>query len=429
MKNAQRILRWLPPRRIHSIYVTLSISELSTGLATPIFTFLFFSTTTTLLPVTMSNPKRAMYFALFLSLYKFSSIASNPIFGSLSDMLGRKKIFSITIAGGLVLSVFTVIALLVHSLWLFIFGACVFAFVWAQKTVAAAAINDVSLESQKIKNLSLMQFCIGIGVGIGPIISGYIGGVGFFGYDYIFPFVILGLFSLFLLFYVKISIPETLQPRYRSSLDEYFRLANLKVIFSNKKVYFLMIIHIFNQLSWGTYYDFLPAVAKTVFHYNLKGVGILVGLVGFCLIIGTGLVLPVIRKYLSNTGLINFSCILGAFGVSIAFLSSFFPTTSWGHVGLWISTLPVAVGDVILFCVLVSNFSASVNEKYQGVMVGLVYIIGTGMWAIGAPIGGWLMHWRMNGALLLCPLSMLILLCFLKSFQKKQWFLSLNNKR
>ena len=426
MNKIKKILKWLPPRRIHSVYVTISLAELSTGLATPLFTFIFFSTSSTLFASDLSNADRAMYFALFLSFYNLAKILSNPVMGSLSDILGRKKIFSMTVIGMLILAVFTIIALVIHSFWLFIVGAFIYAFAWALKAVAAASINDVSLESQKIKNLSLMQFCIGVGVCIGPFICGYIGDIPLFGYDYIFPFIILGIFSLFLLFYVKISVPETLPKRNQSTLKEYLSPKNLKEIFANKAVYLLMIIHIFNQLSWGTYYDFVPAVSKTVFNYGVKGVGFIVAVIGFCLIISTGLILPFIRKYFTNTQLINISCITGAIGVTIAYISSFFPHTVAGHVGFWISTFPVAAGDVILFCLIVSYLSASVSKKYQGTIVGLVYIIGTGMWALGAPLGGWLMHWRLNGALLICPVSMFILLLFLKSFQKKEWFLALN---
>jgi MFS family permease len=426
MNKTKKILRWLPPRRIRSVYVTISLAELSTGLATPLFTFIFFSSTSTLFASDLSNADRAMYFALFLSFYNLAKIVSNPVMGSLSDILGRKKIFSMTVLGMLTLAICTIIALVIHSFWLFVIGAFIYAFAWALKAVAAASINDVSLASQKIKNLSLMQFCIGIGVSIGPVISGYIGDISLLGYDYIFPFIILGIFSLFLLFYVKISVPETLPKHNQSTLKEYFALKNLKEIFANKAVYLLMIIHIFNQLSWGTYYDFIPAVSKTVFDYGIKGVGFMVGIIGLWLIVATGIILPFIRRYFSNTQLINISCVTGAVGVTIAYISSCFPNSSLGHLGLWISTFPVATGDVILFCLIVSYLSASVSKKYQGTIVGLVYIIGTGMWAIGAPIGGLLMKWQMNGALLICPVSMFILLIFLKSFQKKEWFLDLN---
>ena len=419
--------KWLPPRRIRSIYVTVSLAELSTGLATPLFTFIFFSQTSTLFPASMSNTDRAMYFAMFISTFNIAKILSNPVMGSMSDILGRKKMYFITVIGMLALAVCTIASLIFHSLMFFVVGGFVYAFAWALKAVAAASINDVSLESQKVKNLSLMQFFIGVGVSIGPFVSGYIGDIRIFGYDYLFPFIVLGVFSLFLLFYVKFSVPETLQQQDKATLKEYLAPANLKEIFGNKVIYLLLTIHIFNQLSWGTYYDFVPVVAKTVFNYDVKGVGFIVGTIGVCLIIATGVFIPLMKKFFTNTQMINISCVVGTLGVSSAYLSSFFPNSEAAHIIFWCSTLPVASGDVILFCILVSYLSASVSKKYQGTIVGIVYIIGTGMWAVGAPIGALLMKWHMNGALLISPISMVLLVILLKNFQKKEWFKSLNN--
>ncbi|MCF7791841.1 MAG: MFS transporter [Victivallales bacterium] len=425
-ETAKKIFKWLPPKRIYSVYVTVSIAELSTGLATPLFTLIFFSQESNLFAGDLSNAKRAMLFGIFLSFYNSAKIISNPLMGSLSDIIGRKKMYGLTIFGMITLSVCTVTALITSSFWLFSIGGFIYAFAWALKAVAVASINDVSLETRKIKNLSLLQFCIGIGMSIGPFISGYIGHITVFGYSYVFPFIILGFFAVFLSFYVRVSVPETLQERNKTPMKEYFTVRNLKEIFGSKVVYLLMLIHILNQLSWGTYYDFIPAVSKTVFNYGVKGVGFIVGIIGVWLIVTTGILLPLIRKYFSNTQLINFSCITGTAGVFIAYISSFFPNYTFAEICFWLSTFPVTVGDVILFCLLVGHLSSVVSKKLQGTIVGLVYILGTSMWVLGAPLGGLLMNWQLNGALLICPVSMSILLMFLYSFQKKEWFLSLN---
>ena len=65
-----------------------------------------------------------------------------------------------------------------------------------------------------------------------------------------------------------------------------------------------MIIHLLNQFSWGTYYEFIPAVGKTVFGYEVKVVGLLMGLIGFWLILSSGFFIPFFQKHLSNTKLI-----------------------------------------------------------------------------------------------------------------------------
>ena len=427
ISSIKTIKDWLPSHRLRSVYATLSISEFATGLTTPILTFLFFSEQSALLPPELSMAERGVLFGLFISLFRFAGMLSNPVFGTLSDILGRKKIIYISVLGMFCLGFFTILSLFIQVVWVFVIGATIYAFFWALRPVCSAAINDVTDNSKKMKNQAFLQFFIGIGAALGPMLGGLLGEFKPFGYHYMLPFIILLFLSLFLFVYTKQTFPETLYYKNKQDLKEYFHPANFKALFNNKTVYLLMVIHILNQFSWGTYYNFMPAVTKTVFGYSVTTVGIFVGMIGIWLIVSSGIVIPLLQRYFSNTRLIIVSSIIGTFGVCITFAASFFPESITGHYIIWISALPVAAGDVILFCLLVSLFSSFVSKKYQGTIVGIIYIVGTGMWCLAAPIGGYLMKWRMNGALILCPITMILLLVFLKFSYKKQWFISLNN--
>jgi len=427
MISLKTIRDWLPSRRIRSIFITLSISEFSAGLTTPILTFLFFSEQSALLPIELSMSKRSVLFGLFISLFRFAGMLSNPVFGTLSDMFGRKKIIYVSVLGMFCLGLFTILSMFTQAIWLFVISASVYAFLWSLRPVCAAAINDITDNDKKVKNQAMLQFFIGIGAGLGPMLGGWLGNFKPFGYSYMLPFIILLVLSLFLLVYTKQTFPETLYFKNKQNLKEHFHLTNFKILFNNKIFYLLMIIHVLNQFSWGTYYSFMPAVTKTVFGYNITTVGIFVGAVGIWLIVSTGIIIPILQRYFSHTQLIIASSIIGTLGVCITYTASFFPESILAHYAIWASAFPVAAGDVILFCLLVSLFSSHVSKKYQGTIVGIVYIVGIGMWCLAAPIGGYLMKWRMNGAIILCPISMILLLIFLKLSYRKQWFFSLNN--
>ena len=97
MTLLKMIKEWLPSYRTRPIYITLSISEFATSLTTPILIFLFFSESSALLPTEMSMSERGVLFGLFIFLFRFAEIISNPVFGTLSDMLGRKKIIYLSI--------------------------------------------------------------------------------------------------------------------------------------------------------------------------------------------------------------------------------------------------------------------------------------------------------------------------------------------
>ncbi|HBM15746.1 MAG TPA: hypothetical protein DD381_05295 [Lentisphaeria bacterium] len=414
---------------MRAIYLILSLSEFATALVSPVFAFLFFSTTSTLFPAEASTAERAFTFGIFIALYKFGGMICNPIFGAMSDIMGRKLTTIITLGGIIILAIASIGAIILHSVWLFITGCFFFALFFASKPVCTAAINDLSKEgSDKVKNQALVQFFIGIGVAIGPVAGGYIADVNIFNYDYMFPFIILLICGIYLIFHARFFMRETLRRRERSNLDEQFKFGGIKVIFKDKLLISLLAIHILNQLSWGTYYDFLPAVAKAVFNYDIKSVGILVGFVGFWLIIASGIILPFILKNISGRNLINISCYLGFAGVLAAYLASFFPESSIADFIFWASTLPVAVGDVILFCYLISRFSMSVEKKFQGAVVGFIYITGFGMWSLSAPLGGYLMQFHLNAALLMSPVSMAILILFIFVIRNREFYKSLDNK-
>ncbi|HJO92788.1 MAG TPA: MFS transporter [Victivallales bacterium] len=405
---------------LNSVYLTVVFSEFSTSMATPLFTFLIFSQSSTLIPEGLPYGERAMIFAAFISLYKLATLISNPIFGTLSDIVGRKTVFNITAAAMIILSVFTIISLIMHSFVLFIIGACLYGLLWALESVATASINDLSSNKQRVTNLSLMQFCIGIGVGLGPMIGGYIGVYSVFGYKYMAPFIVLLIISILLQFYIIFFFKETYPvDRKRKHTKTKSTLKNLKIIFSNKNLYLLMLIHVLNQLSWGTYYDFIPAITKTVFKYNVKEVGIFVGCIGIGLIISTGFILPFLRKYLDNLALVKLSCGLQTTGIAISLLVSFFPHLLIADIGIWFGILPVVAGDVMLFCILVGLFSESVGKELQGTIVGLVYVVGMAMWSLGAPFGGLLMKWKLNGPLLISLTSMILLIIVISLSSKK----------
>jgi len=413
---------------MRAIYLILSLSEFATALVSPVFAFLFFSTTSTLFPANASNAERAFAFGIFIAFYKFAGMICNPIFGALSDIIGRKFTTIITLSGMLILAIASIGAIVLHSVWLFIIGCFFFSLLFASKPVCTAAINDLSKEgSDKVKNQALVQFFIGIGVTVGPVVGGYIADVNIFNYDYMLPFIILLVCGIYLIFHARFFMRETLRKRERSNFKEQFGFGGIKVIFKSKLLVCLLVIHILNQLSWGTYYDFLPAVAKAVFNYDIKSVGILVGLVGFWLIIASGLIIPFCMKNISGRNLINISCWLGFIGVLAAYLASFFPKSHLADIIFWSTTFPVAVGDVILFCYLISRFSQSVEKKFQGAVVGFIYITGFGMWSLSAPLGGYLMKLHLNAALLMSPVSMAILLLFIYAIRNKDYYKSLNN--
>ncbi|MCP4177811.1 MAG: MFS transporter [bacterium] len=410
------------PKNLRIVFITIAVSEFAVGIVKPVLPFLIFAANSTLLPQNLSHVERAVYYAAWVSLFKVGSTLTNPIFGILSDILGRKIVLVISILGMVILGVTSIVGIITQGIWLFIIGSFLFGLLWSERTVCTAAINDMTASSDKILNLSKMQFFIGIGICLGPIAGGYIGEFSFINIPYLLPYIVLLIISIGLMFYVSLLFKETYKKSTKNkkvlydTIDKYKRI---KWIFKDKKIYILLGIYMLSQLSWGAYHEYIPVVAKIVFAYDVKHVGILMGMMGISLIIASGILLPVLNKYFTSLTLIKFSCFISAIGIMLCYIFSFFPGMLLSDIVIWISVFPVVAGDVIIFIVLLGLFSEAAGKDCQGTIVGFLYIVGALMWVISAALGSGLMIWHVNASLLICPIAMILLLFMVYFFTKK----------
>ena len=55
---------------------------------------------------------------------------------------------------------------------------------------------------------------------------------------------------------------------------------------------------------------------------------------------------------------------------------------------LWISAIPMAMGDVVVYSVIVTLYSNAVGAKKQGAIMGFCFIIVSLVWSATALVGG-----------------------------------------
>jgi len=347
---------------------------------------------------------------------------TNPIFGILSDFWGRKIVLIISILGMIILGITCILGIIIGNIWTFIIGSFIFGLLWSERTVCTASINDMTDSCDRIINLSKMQFFIGVGVCIGPIVGGYIGEFSVFNIPYLLPYIVLFIISCGLMFYLSLLFKETYSKptkKKKALLNTIIKYRKIKRIFKNRKIFILLGIYMLSQLSWGAYHEYIPVVAKIVFAYDVKHIGILMGMMGISLILASGILLPILNKYFRNFALIKFSCFISAIGIIFCYIFSFYPGLLISDIVIWISIFPIVAGDVIIFVILLGLFSEIAGKDCQGTVVGFLYIVGALMWVISAGLGSALMMWHVNAALLICPIAMILLLAMIYLFTKK----------
>jgi multidrug resistance protein len=113
---------------------------------------------------------------LLVAAYAGMQFVFAPIWGRLSDRIGRRPVMLVTIAG---VGAALVLAGLAQSLaWLFFarFAGGIFA---ANISVASAYISDATDESERTRWMGMLGACFAVGFTLGPLIGGLLGPLGY----------------------------------------------------------------------------------------------------------------------------------------------------------------------------------------------------------------------------------------------------------
>lgn len=106
-----------------------------------------------------------LFGGLLGSLYSILQFISAPIWGTLSDQRGRRKILVITIAGTAISYLLWIVA---DSFWLLVSSRFLGGLMAGNLSVATAAVADVTDESNRSKGMGMIGAAFGIGFIFGP---------------------------------------------------------------------------------------------------------------------------------------------------------------------------------------------------------------------------------------------------------------------
>jgi MFS family permease len=169
------------------------------------------------------------------SFYSLLQFIFAPIWGSLSDTHGRKKILLITIAG---LALSYLIWGLSGDFWILVIARLVGGIMGGNLSVATAVVADVTPKEKRTSGMAIVGIAFGLGFIMGPAIGGFLGQFNLlesypslvsFGLN---PFSITAFFSLLLslinLAWVYFKFEETLPVESRNKTQaEPFKLFSL----------------------------------------------------------------------------------------------------------------------------------------------------------------------------------------------------------
>ena len=169
--------------------------------------------------------KTVLFGGLLSTLYSLLQFVFSPIWGALSDRLGRRRILTITLAGNALSYLLWIFA---AQFWVVVVTRLVSGMMAGNIAVASAAAADITDEKERTKGMAVVGIAIGLGFVFGPVIGGLASSVQFahgpvagsFGLNpFSVPAAIAASLALLNFLLVVKFFPETLAPERRASAD------------------------------------------------------------------------------------------------------------------------------------------------------------------------------------------------------------------
>ncbi|MHA2105169.1 MAG: MFS transporter [Candidatus Hodarchaeales archaeon] len=384
MENTENTLKKSSKNQLMILFLAVMIDLIGFGLVIPILPFW----------VTNVIGSTEVIFGLLISIYALMQFISAPLWGKLSDRIGRRPV----ILSGLSLSILGFTALLlaatvaIESLAL-LFLARIISGIGTAATLPSsqAYISDISTGQERTKGFAMIGAAFGLGFTLGPAFGAIFSAIG----EIIVPglpgYWAAALFAVVLTIINLVAaykyLPESLTDEVRNEMSKQRKnVVNVsKLDLIKAKGNFLAIlalIGIFSlvTLSMSIFESTLLLFGEKRFGLNETFAGVILlffGLIG--IITQVGIVRPATRKF-ADSYLIIGGLILGAIG--------FFGFTQVnGFIDMIIYIIPLGLGFFIVLPTTQAFLSKQIASDAQGTVLGLNKASGSLMQIVGPIIG------------------------------------------
>ncbi|MDR3478181.1 MAG: MFS transporter [Gammaproteobacteria bacterium] len=392
----------------------------SLNMTFPVLTLLFFDAQSSLFAADTALSVRSMWYGLCVAVPHIVNILMTPILSALSDLHGRKKILIIGTLGAFLFALTAGLGILWGMLSLLFLGRVIQGAFSRTNPIAQAVIGDISHRENKVRNMGYLQLAISLGAFAGPLLGGYFANQFFFKQlNFSLPYFIAAFFGGLSCFMTLTIFKETMPVTFSTSAK---KLGSFKNVILNKEVQRISIILLLSQISWSTYYQFMPPILKTTLAFDAHSLGLFVGLVAFWLALATGFGIRFFQQWFSIREMLFLSLYLVLIGLICSFVFCYLHLGEKSNVFIWLSAIPTAMGDVIAYSCLTTLYSDVVRPDEQGKVMGICSIVVAVIWSLTALLGGLMMSVSVLLPLIVAPLGIIVSIMLL------HWGFALNKK-
>ena len=295
---------------------------------------------------------------LLLASYAVMRLVFAPIWGSLSDRLGRKPIMMIGILGyGLTMMLFG----LATELWM-LFAARILSGILSSATspTTMAYIGDSTSEQDRGSGMGILGAAVGLGTVFGPALGGLLAGE-----SLATPFFIAGAMSFLALGLTWILLPESLPKESRQPAEKKVPLPEIRLWWQALSSPIGILLGLAFVLTFGLmmFYGIFGLYALERFGFGPKEVGVFFMVVGLVSAVTQGGLTGPITKKWGESPVIK----IGMFGSAIALILIGLADNYWSL----LVTIGLFVFITALLTPAISSLTSKRAETQQGMAMGL----------------------------------------------------------
>lgn len=299
----------------------------------------------------------AIALGIFMSAYSIMQFFFAPVWGKLSDRIGRRPVILIGLCGyGLTFLMFG----MVNNLYLLISIRALSGMVSsATLPTAMAYLADITEGADRSKGMGMIGAAMGMGMIFGPATGGLLGH-----YSFSLPFFVAGGLALLLLPFTWIFLPESLKQTNTDGSGRKRAKLTLQVL--KDPLFALFSFNFVLSFTMSMFESTFALLAAAKVGFGPRDMGITFAILGiFAVIVQGGLIGKLVKKF-GDAKLVNTGSLLCALGLLLIIISA----DDKSIIFLVSSTVIFMVGNSLMVPTS-SSLVSKQSTQGQGVSLGL----------------------------------------------------------
>lgn len=305
---------------------------------------------------------------MLMATYSGCQIISAPLWGRLSDRIGRRPVVLISVSS----SVIAYFAMgFANSLTILFAARALQGLSAGNISVAQAYMADISTPENRAKYMGMLGAMLGLGFTLGPPLGGILAGSDPHTSDVVLPSYVASAFSLVALIGAVLTLKESLPLEKRRMMPKQpSRINQLRDAFSRPRLSLLMVLFFTTTFAFAGMETTFGLYAEHRYGWGPKEVGYVFLLVGVVLVLVQGGLIRVMAKKLGEPKTLLIGTVL--IGIGLGMLA-----ISYSVLGAVIATILLASGMGMVSPAISTLVSREATAFEQGSILGVNQSVGS----------------------------------------------------